>query len=82
MSLPLAEVAVWHYVRRPLDVVVSALWYHMQLPAPETWIEKEASVGRGGRSKGEACATSRCVRCAPDGGELRSSAARHARLFG
>lgn len=27
-------------VRNPWDVVVSAYWYHLQQPAPETWIDK------------------------------------------
>lgn len=30
-----------HFVRNPFDVVVSAFWFHLQEPAPETWIDKE-----------------------------------------
>lgn len=31
-------------VRNPWDVVVSAYWYHLQTPAPETWIDKPVRI--------------------------------------
>lgn len=49
VSLPLAELGVWHMVRRPLDIVVSALWFHQQQPAPEAWIDAEVGAGAAPR---------------------------------
>lgn len=45
MHLPVSDrgaVGLVHFVRNPWDVVVSALWFHLQQPAPEAWIDKEA----------------------------------------
>ncbi|KAL4443432.1 hypothetical protein ABPG75_011169 [Micractinium tetrahymenae] len=52
ISLPLADLGVWHMVRRPLDVVVSALWFHQQEPAPEAWIDAEFGSRLGMMKKG------------------------------
>ncbi|KAL4429166.1 hypothetical protein ABPG77_010145 [Micractinium sp. CCAP 211/92] len=52
VSLPLAELGVWHMVRRPLDIVVSALWFHQQEPAPEAWIDAEFGTRIGMMKKG------------------------------
>lgn len=52
VSLPLADLGVWHMVRRPLDIVVSALWYHQQEPAPEAWIDAKFSTRLGMMKKG------------------------------
>lgn len=56
VSLPLAELGVWHMVRRPLDVVVSALWFHQQEPAPEAWIDAEVGKSAATQAGQERCA--------------------------
>ncbi|PRW56512.1 Sulfotransferase domain [Chlorella sorokiniana] len=50
MHLPATDsgaLGLVHFVRNPWDVVVSAYWYHLQTPAPETWIDKPLSTRLG-----------------------------------
>ncbi|KAI7844112.1 hypothetical protein COHA_002251 [Chlorella ohadii] len=50
MHLPAIDsgaLGMVHFVRNPWDVVVSAYWYHLQTPAPETWIDKPLSTRLG-----------------------------------
>lgn len=39
LRLPQSDLGLLHLVRNPLDIVVSAYWFHSQLPAPEEWLE-------------------------------------------
>lgn len=52
LNLPVANQALLHFVRDPVELVLSAYLYHMQQPPPEGWIEamkvRRAGVGSGG----------------------------------
>jgi hypothetical protein len=37
-------MAVVHFVRSPLDIVVSAFWFHTEEVAPEEWIKREVGA--------------------------------------
>ena len=40
LRLPEAPaLGVLHLIRHPLELVISAYWFHSQVPAPEEWLE-------------------------------------------
>lgn len=41
MSLPAVSLRILHFIRNPIDTVISAYLYHSQLPPPEDWINLE-----------------------------------------
>lgn len=39
LTLPAVNLALLHFVRNPLSLIISAFLYHTQDPPPEKWIE-------------------------------------------
>ena len=40
ISEPLEDLLWVHFIRRPLDIVISAYAYHTKFPAPEAWLKQ------------------------------------------